>query len=128
MLVGCQWGQSSSSIKSNLTSASYKVDEYTPEQYSAQQSGVFDHTKVKGIQTILVAYKNANGKDYTLIVLIFDSIDNASNFVQSDASTAFMRFGSRYADEGSTSGFGSANNVVWAGSNTARQEAKIGLI
>ena len=126
VMVGCA-GTSSGSIKSNLQGASYKVDEYTPAQYETQQQGAIETTKMTGLQSVLVAYKDVNGKTSTLIVLVFDSIENAGNVLTNDKieTTALFRFAERYADDGQTSAIGTANNVIWAGSAQAKQAAGI---
>jgi len=124
LFVSCQASLSASNIKSNLKGAGYTADEYTPAQYEQQQQGALEATKIEGLEVVVTGYKD----DSNIIILVFNSIDNASKAVENtDVLSVMTRFGSKNADEGQTSSFGSHNNVVWAGSAKARNAAGINI-
>ena len=115
---------SSSSLKSGLENAGYKVEE-NPIIVNLETS------KLEGYKSSLVAYKTVDGKETGILILIFDSTANAdkagasNNGVATEFITLMHGWGRRYAPESDTSVYGTANNLVWAGSSAAKKAAGI---
>jgi len=129
-LGGCfESSYSSSSMKSGLEKAGYKVDE-NPVIVN------LDTSKLEGYKSSLYGYKTVDGTEDAILILIFDSIANvekatASNVsssgdkVANDFVTIMYRWGRNHAPETDTLVYGTANNIVWAGSSEAKKAAGI---
>ena len=124
-LTGCFGSSySNSSLKSGLQSAGYTVDE-NPTILN------LDTSKLTGYQSSLYAYKTVDSKEDGILILIFDSSSNADKAGNSadGVATEFMsmmyNWGRAHAPQSDTSVYGIANNIVWAGSNAAKNAAGI---
>ena len=127
-LVGCAFSTSAGSIKSGLQSKSFTISEYTPQEYETLQSGAIETTKFTGLQTIITASKKVNEQPIGIIILVFDSIDNAEKVNKNvDVLALLVKAGERIKEEGQQSYYGLHNNVIWAGAESARKAAGLGL-
>ena len=119
---------SPSSMKSGLEKAGYTVDE-NPTIVN------LDTSKLEGYKSSLYGYKTADDED-AILILIFDStanvekatasnVNSAGDKVANDFVTIMYRWGRNHAPETDTSVYGTANNIVWAGSRKAKTAAGI---
>jgi len=75
-----------------------------------------------GVFSIIID-KTVNGEEDGILILIFDSIDNAN---KANETTAMLyRWGRAHAPETDTIVYGIANNIIWAGSSQAKSAAGI---
>ncbi len=123
-LASCFGGSySSSSLKSGLENAGYKVEENPIINLEA--------SKLEGYKSSLVAYKTIDGKEDGILILIFDSTASAdkasatNNGVATEFISLMHSWGRKNAPESDTSVYGTANNIVWAGSSAAKKAAGI---
>lgn len=122
--TACSSDYNSNSMKSGLESKGYTVD------VDAHISGL-DVNQMEGYQSNLYAYKNVDGKEYGILILIFDSTANADKSGSTSGSTVtetmslMMDWGRNHAPETDTSVYGTANNIIWAGCQDAKKAAGI---
>ena len=113
----------------DLEKAGYKVDE-NPVIVN------LDTTKLEGYKSSLYGYKTVDGTEDAILILIFDSTANVEKATASketssgdkmanDFVTIMYRWGRNHAPETDTSVYGTANNIVWAGSSEAKKAAGI---
>ena len=125
-LVSCNASYSTDGMKNGLKGQGFTVDVYTPAQYDAQQNGAIETSKLDGIKDVIVAYKTINEKEESVVILVFDSIGNASNAMQkTEELSALFNFVSRLGDKGVETALGQYNNVFLAGSAAAKKAAGI---
>ena len=123
-LVGCAQTLSSGSLKSGLQNNGYSVTEFTPAEYEVYSDGAMEASKIPGLQVVLQATKGETVKG-ALLLFVFDNTNHASDMMTGDYLSMLNNFGERAKDNDQTSTMGSHNNVVWAGSATARNAAGI---
>ena len=132
-LSSCAMNYDSTSLKSKLEKAGYKVIEYTKSAFEGAQHGVALKTsEMEGLEKVLYAYKSADSevKD-GILILVFDSSKNAEKYGSTNDGQAtetislLNAFGRMNAPESETSVFGTANNLIWAGSSAAKTAAGI---
>ena len=125
-LTGCfgDGSYNSNSMKSGLESNGYTVD------VNAVISGL-DVNDMTGYQSNLYAHKTVNGDEYGILILIFDSTANANKVGSTEGKTAtetmsmMHDWGRNHAPDSDTSVYGTANNIVWAGCQNAKNAAGI---
>lgn len=123
-LASCMGSYSSSSLKSGLEKAGYTVEE-NPVIVNLATS------KMDGYKSSLYGYKTVDGEENGILILIFDSTDNANKVgstetgVASETMTLLHNWGRKHAPETDTSVYGIANNIIWAGSSQAKSAAGI---
>ena len=123
-LTGCFASYNSNSMKSGLESKGYTVE------VNAVISGL-DVNQMDGYQSNLYAYKTVGGNEYGILILIFDSTANAdkagstSGSVVTETMSLMMDWGRNHAPATDTSVYGTANNIVWAGCQDAKNAAGI---
>ena len=125
-LVGCSQTESASDIKSNLTKNGYEVKEFTPAEYDVISNMKF--SELAGIKSIVQGTKKDGDKDLAILLIVFDNTNNANKVNDTDEIfRALQAFGDRYREDGQTSVYGVHNNVVFAGSKSARIAAGLKL-
>ena len=123
-LTGCSGSYNSDSMKSGLEGKGYTVE------VNATISGL-DVSKMDGYKSNLYAYKTVDGEEYGILILIFDSTANADKTGSTSGSTAtetmslLMDWGRKHAPSTDSSVYGTANNIVWAGCQDAKNAAGI---
>ena len=123
-LASCSMAYSSDSLKSGLEKAGYKVD-VNPTIVN------LDTSKLEGFKSSLYGYKTVDGEENGILILIFDSTENAnksgttSDNVASETMAMLYRWGRAHAPETDLSVYGVANNIIWAGSSQAKSAAGI---
>ena len=124
-LTGCfESSYSADSLKSGLERGGYTV-ELNPTIIGIETD------KLDGYKSSVYGYKMVDDKEYGIIILIFDSIDNANKAgsPSGDVATEFMSqmhdWGRRHAPDTDLSVYGVANNIVWAGCQNAKTAAGI---
>jgi hypothetical protein len=123
-LASCSSSYSSDSLKSGLEKAGYKVDT-NPVIVN------LDTSKLEGYKSSLYGYKTVDGEENGILILIFDSTDHANKAgttesnVASETMIMMHDWGRKHAPESDTSVYGTANNIVWAGSSEAKKAAGI---
>ena len=123
-LASCSGSYSSDSLKSGLEKAGYTVD-VNPAIVN------LDTSKLSGYKSSLYGHKTVNGEEDGILILIFDSTDNATKAGSTQTSVAtetmilLNDWGRRHAPDSDTSVYGIANNIVWAGSSQAKKAAGI---
>ena len=124
-LAACSSSYSSDSLKSGLEKAGYTVT-VNPTIEN------LDTSKLAGYKSSVYGYKTVNVEEDGILILIFDSIDNANKASETkvndaNETTAAMlyRWGRAHAPETDTSVYGIANNIIWAGSSQAKSAAGI---
>ena len=123
-LASCASNYSTDSMKSGLKGAGYTVEENPTIQN-------LDTSKLTGYKSSIYAYKTVNGEEEGILILVFDSADNASKAgnPEGDVATEFIslmhNWGKNHAPSTDVSVYGTANNLVWAGASAAKQAAGI---
>ena len=123
-LVACNAKLSASSIKSGLEKAGYSVSEYNKVEFeAAYSSGALKTSEMEGLETIFYATKNIDGREDGILILVFDSTKHAE--ISNEQMGLMYDFGRRLAPESDASVYGSYNNVIWTGSQAAKNAAGI---
>jgi hypothetical protein len=123
-LASCSSSYSADSLKSGLEKAGYTVDN-NPVIVN------FDPSKLDGYKSSLYGYKTVDGEENGILILIFDSTDHATKAGSTDSNVAtetmimLHDWGRKHAPDSDTSVYGTANNIVWAGSSEAKKAAGI---
>jgi hypothetical protein len=123
-LASCSSSYSADSLKSGLEKAGYTVDTNPVIRN-------LDTSKLDGYKSSLYGYKTVDGEENGILILIFDSTDNAnkagttSTNVATETMTMLHDWGRQHAPDSDTSVYGVANNIVWAGSSQAKNAAGI---
>ena len=123
-LASCASNYSTDSMKSGLKGAGYTVEESPTIQN-------LDTSKLTGYKSSIYAYKTVNDEEVGILILVFDSSDNASKAgnPEGDVATEFIslmhNWGKNHAPSTDVSVYGTANNLVWAGASAAKQAAGI---
>ncbi len=132
-LSSCSMSYAAASLKSKLEGAGYKVDEYSKVEFeAAQRSVALKTSEMDGLEKVLYAYKKtADDSEEGILILVFDSIKNADKYGSTSDNKAtetmglLYDFGRKIAPETDTSVYGTANNLIWAGSSAAKKSAGI---
>ena len=123
-LVGCAASYDSNSMKSGLERRGYTV------QVNATITGL-DTSKMEGYKSNLYAYKEVDGEERGILILIFDSTDHANKEGSTSGSTAsetmilMHDWGRKHAPDSDSAVYGTANNIIWAGCQDAKNAAGI---
>ena len=132
-LASCSLGYKAENLKSGLEKSSYKVDTYTPAEFEAYQlnSVTIQTTKMDGLQQVLLGTKKLDDRNDGILIFVFDSTENANKVGSPEGSSAtetmsiLMDFGKKMAPAEDNSTYGTANNLVWTGSQAAKSAAGI---
>lgn len=132
-LAGCAQSYKADNLKSGLEKASYTVDTYTPAEFEGSQlfTVTVKTTEMNGLQKVLLATKKLSDRQDGILILVFDTTENANKVGNPEGSTAtdtmsiLLDFGKKMAPEEDLSTYGTANNLVWTGSQAAKTAAGI---
>ena len=86
---------------------------------------------MNGLQKVLLATKKLSDRQDGILILVFDTTENANKVGNPEGSTAtdtmsiLLDFGKKMAPEEDLSTYGTANNLVWTGSQAAKTAAGI---
>ena len=86
---------------------------------------------MEGLQQILLGTKKVTDRDDGILILVFDTTENANKVGNPEGSTAtetmsiLLDFGKKMAPKEDSSTYGTANNLVWTGSQAAKSAAGI---
>lgn len=118
-LVACSQTEKAADLKKKLDKGGYKVSEYSPAEFDANYTTFGETGKIDGLKTVLVATKGEQG----IFLFVFGSIKQA----EAAATPEFLgMLGSsvkEFCDEDQASVVGYHNNVIWGGSQKARETA-----
>ena len=117
--VACNTTVSNDSIEEGLKSAGYSIDKFTPVEAEAYIRNL-ETSKMEGLKTVFHAYKDGHSDD-EILILVFDNTKHAN--VTNEQMYLMHDWGRAHAPESDTSVFGTHNNVVWAGSQAAKNAA-----
>ena len=130
--AGCASNYSDTSLANGLAKAGYTVDRYDKNTFEGAQFTVaLETSKMEGLEKVIYAYKTVNGEEDGILILVFDSTEHADKYGSTTTGTAtetmsmLYAFGRRHAPETDTSVYGTANNLIWAGSSAAKSAAGI---
>ena len=122
--VGCAVSYEPSSMKAGLEKSGYTVTINATIQN-------LDTSEMEGYKSNIYAYKDVDGEERGILILIFDSVEHAekagstSGNVATETMSLMYDWGRQHAPDTDTSVYGTANNIVWAGCQNAKKAAGI---
>lgn len=132
LFAGCAASYSDTSLANGLAKAGYTVDRYDKNTFEgAQLTVALETSKMEGLQKVIYAYKTVNDANDGILILVFDTTEHADKYGSTSTGTAtatmslLYAFGRSHAPESDTSVYGTANNIIWAGSSAAKSAAGI---
>ena len=122
-LVACGRTEKADNMKSKLKDGGYTVNEYKPAEFDVKYSSLGGVAKLDGIQTIIVAEKDEKG----IFLFVFSKGAQAEAAATPEFLGTLGSSAKDFADENQSSLVGYHNNVIWAGSQKAREVAGLDI-
>ncbi len=123
IFVGCNKKSKATDVKSSLEKAGYAVTEYSKDSFeSANIINDLETSKMDGLDAVFYAKKTTDAGEDHIVILVFSNAEKAGQLSDDDNIT-LGAWGRNHASDPNAYYFGQSNNIVWAGSDTARADA-----